>query len=111
VKTEQITILARLDCYRRELSPRSIEGYTDPTFPGLAVHRGIEYAHDLWYVTHLDSGYAIHCLAFEKRKQAIMYAQIAASVADWTQNVKDLFEQYTGRKLMDAKAYTKAIAV
>ena len=111
METEQITILARSDRYRRELSLRSIEGYTDPSFPGLAVHRGIEYAHDLWYVTHLASGYSIVCLPFEKRKQAVKYAQIAASVADWTQSVKDLMDQHADRALLDAKAYTKAIAV
>ena len=108
MKKEQITILARSDRYRRELSPRSIEGYTDPAFPGLAVHRGIEYDHDFWCVTHLASGYAIHCLPFEKRKQAIMYAQIAATVVDWTQDAKTILDQHPDRKLI--KAYTKAIA-
>ena len=109
MKTEQITILARLDCYRRELSPRSIEGYTDPTFPGLAVHRGIEYTHDLWYVTHLASGYSIHSLPFVKRKQAVLYATEAAKVVDWTQDAKAILDQHPDRTLI--KAYTKAIAV
>jgi len=111
MKQEEISILARTDRYCKELSIRSVLGYIDSSFPGLAVHRGIEYQHDLWFVTHLVSGYAISCLPFEKRKQATRYAQIAASVADWSQTVKDLMDQHADRKLLDAKAYTKAIAV
>jgi len=74
------------------------------------VHKGIEWRNRLWYVTHVASGWAIHCLAFEKRKQAILYAQIAATVADWTQSMEDLIEQRTDRKLIDARAHTKAMA-
>ena len=109
MKKEQITILARTDRYSKEYGPRSTEGYTDPAFPGLAVHRGIEYEHDLWYVTHLASGYAIHSLAFEKRKQAVLYATEAAKVVDWAQDAKTILDQHPDRKLI--KAYTKAIAV
>ena len=109
MKTEQITILTRSDRYRKEFSPRSIDGYVDPSFPGLAVHRGIEYAHDLWYVTHLASGYSIHSLPFDKRKQAVLYATEAAKVVDWTRDAEAVLDQHPDRKLIEA--YTKAIAV
>lgn len=109
MKEEKVTILARTDRYRKELSIRTIDAYVDPSFPGLAVHRGIEYAHDLWYVTHLKSGYSIHSLPFDKRKQAVLYATEAAKVADWTQDAKAILDQHPDRKLI--KAYTKAIAV
>ena len=109
MKTEQITILTRSDRYSKEYALRSIEGYTDPTFPGLAVHRGIEYEHDFWYVTHLKSGYSIHSLPFDKRKQAVLYATEAAKVVDWTRDAEAVLDQHPDRTLI--KAYTKAIAV
>ena len=110
MKTEQITIFARTDPYSKAYKSTQIEAYTDPAFPGLAVHRGISYQHDLWYVTHMQSGWLIHGINFDKRRQAVVYARGAAKITDWTQNAKEIMEQpHIGHKL--TKVYSKAAAV
>jgi len=85
MKQEEISTLARVDRYRKDLSIRSVLAYIDPSFPGLAVHRGIEYQHDVWFVTHLASGYTIYPFPLDTKRQAVSYARKAAKIADWTQ--------------------------
>lgn len=111
MKRTKITIKTRPNrlSTKSDVVERSITAYTDLGWPGLAVHRGAGWQHGLWYVTHIRSKWRIHPHAFGKRRQAIAYAREVAGITDWLQSEDDLIAQDTARKIIDAKAFTKAM--
>ena len=88
---------------------RSVPAYLSPDFPGLAVHRGIDWLHDIWNVVHIRSQWRVNQLAFNKRKQAVVYAQEIAKLADWSQSGDDIVAQGVARRIMASKALEKAM--
>ena len=110
MKRAKITIKTRPNRWstKSDVVERSITAYIDSAWPGLAVHRGIDWQHGLWYVTHIRSKWRIHPWSFSKRRQAVVYAREVAGITDWLQSEDDLIAQGTARKIIDAKAFSKA---
>ena len=69
-----------------------IQAYTDPTFPGLAVHRyvgarkdGTTWTGQAWRVTHIQTGkLVITNQGYKLRRQAIAYARTLCKCVDCT---------------------------
>jgi len=83
---------------------RDHKAYTDPQFPGLAVHRvwipdDPKPEENNWVVTHLESGMSISrpSYGWATRKQAAAYARGMAEGADWTQSYAQLKQGFSGK--------------
>ena len=69
-----------------------IQAYTDPTFPGLAIHRfvgvrsdGTTWTGQGWRVTHMQSGkLVITDQGYDLRRQAVSYARTLCRCLDCT---------------------------
>lgn len=90
MKRAKIVIKTRSNS-RGKIVLRSVTAYLSPDFPGLAVHRGVDWLHDIWNVVHIRSQERVNPLTFSKQKQAIVYAQEIAKLADWSQSGNDIF--------------------